>query len=258
MSEPLDPVTGLPVKEGPTDPVTGLPVVGPLNPFYRSPFAGTTVYTGETDKYKDYNVPLTPHGDMDEARAQNQSSWEQVRNGFGKAAVTFAGATAENTLGYAMGLGDFILSGFEDFDESMTQNPVGRFVDEANEYAREHLPNYYTKEEEANTGKVGNIFTANFLADKFLNGAAYSLGSIATMYLTGGTGLVSKGLLGAGKMSNAMAALKAARAVKSGKPIREAMQAGASLNRAKNAFGYLEGGAMMSIAESAVESRESW
>ena len=28
------------------------------------------------------------------------------------------------------------------------------------------------------------------------------------------------------------------------------MQAGASLNRAKNAFGYLEGGAMMSIAES--------
>ena len=97
----------------------------------------------------------------------------QVRNGFRKAAVTFAGATAENTLGYAMGLGDFILSGFEDFDESMTQNPVGRFVDEANEYAREHLPNYYTKEEEANTGKVGNIFTANFLADKFLNGAAY-------------------------------------------------------------------------------------
>ena len=230
--------------------------MGPLNPFYRSPLAGTTVYTGDSDKYKDYNVPLTPYGDIDEARAQNQSAWEQVRNGFGKAAVTAAGATAENTLGYAMGLGDFVLSGFEDFDESMTNNPVGRFVDEANEYAREHLPNYYTKEEEANTGKIGNIFTANFLADKFLNGAAYSLGSIASMYLTGGTGLVAKGLLGAGKMSNAMAALKAARAVKSGKPIREAMQAGASLNRAKNAFGYLEGGAMMSIAESAVESRE--
>ena len=89
-----------------------------------------------------------------------------------------------------MGLGDYVLSGFEDFQESMTNNPVGQFFDERNEMLREAYPNYATAEEEAKKGTLSSLVgegSVNFWADKFAGGAAYSLGSVATMMMTGGT-----------------------------------------------------------------------
>tara|TARA_Y100000816_G_scaffold94522_1_gene65613 strand:- start:7213 stop:18768 length:11556 start_codon:yes stop_codon:yes gene_type:complete len=260
MSEQLDPITGLPVKtKGPIDPVTGMPMESSRkdDSFYSNPMSGFTTYTGNIDEYTSRGVQLNPYADIDEVRARNQSKWDQAANGVLKGVATFGTAALENTVGYGLGMTDFILSGFEDFDESMTNNPVGKYItDPVNEYMQEEFPNYYTKKEEMEQGTLKGVFNVNFLADKFLNGAAYSLASVASLYATGGSGLFAKGLLGAGKMSNSMAALKAARAVKSGKPIREAMEAGARLNKAKNATGFLESGMMMSMAESGVEARE--
>ena len=44
-----------------------------------------------------HGVAYSPYADLEEARARNQSSWEQLGNGLYKAANTFAGAVSENT-----------------------------------------------------------------------------------------------------------------------------------------------------------------
>ena len=54
-----------------------------------------------------------------------------------------------------------------------------------NKYMQEELPNYYTQQEQ-NAQGLAALGYANFWADKAMNGLGYSLGSIATVYLTGG------------------------------------------------------------------------
>ena len=269
MAEEINPLTGLPYVQPKTDvnPLTGKPYMVTADPT-PSAFTGARTMTGSFDDYKGtYFSPETkvdPFTNIDEVRAQNQSNWDKWGNGLVKGGATFVGAVSENTLGYALGLADYALSGFEDFEESMTNNVVGQAFDEINEYARENLPNYQTAEERREQGTLASLGNANFWADTFLNGAAYSLGSIASAYLTGGVGVLG-GIgraVGAGaKISKGLAGYRAAKAIQNGvKPI-EALKQGAKLRATaragSKALGYLEGGAMMSIAESAVEARET-
>ena len=54
------------------------------------------------------------------------------------------------------------------------------------------MPNYYT-EEEQNMGLSGRTGQTNFWADKVANGFGYTIGSLATMYFTGGYGAIGLG-----------------------------------------------------------------
>ena len=271
----LNPLTGLPMATGaPSEqkdlnPLTGKPLAIRTRAQDRtSPLTGTL---GMPGSFEDYNgtffspaTPVSPFIDIDEQRARNQSTWDKWGNGLTKAGATFVGAVAENTVGYAFGLVDYIASGFEDFGESMTNNAVGRnFVDPLNNYARENLPNYQTREERAEQGTLAQLGNANFWADTFMNGAAYSLGSVASAYLTGGVGALSgigRAVGATSKISKGLAAYRASKAAQAGVPLREALKKGAKLragtSRLGKGLGYLEGGAMMSIGESAVEARE--
>ena len=213
----------------------------------------------DLQSYADYGVSLSPISDLDEARAQRQSTAEKWGNGLLKAGVTTVGAIAENTLGIVAGLGE-LASGGQYYD-----NAVGQTVDSANEWMREAFPNYYTKAEmNPDRSLWDSMGTANFWADKVANGLGYTLGSIATMYLTGGVGpimgianFLSKGgqLLSTasrlGRLSRAgkMGLL----AMKSGKTLDQASRA-AKLVRAGQV---MESGAMMSLAEASVEARET-
>ena len=275
----INPLTGLPYTvhgadgKKPTrnpnvNPLTGKPYTV-TNQNY-TPFKGTIGIPGD---YSDYDgswsglspaTNVNPFTNIDEQRARNQSTWDKWGNGIAKAGVTFVGAASENTVGYAMGLADYIASGFEDFDASMINNPVGQFFDKANDQMRESFPNFQTAQERAEQGTLGQLNNANFWSDTVLNGGAYSLGSIATMYLTGGVGLVTGGLKAAGvgaRVSKGLASYRAAKALQNGKGIAEALKVGRKMRtgaaRGSRALGYLEGGAMMSIAESAVEARET-
>lgn len=269
MAEEINPLTGLPYVQPKTDvnPLTGKPYMVTADPT-PSAFTGARTMTGSFDDYKGtYFSPETkvdPFTNIDEVRAQNQSNWDKWGNGLVKGGATFVGAVSENTLGYALGLADYALSGFEDFEESMTNNPVGQAFDEINEYARENLPNYQTAEERREQGTMASLGNANFWADTFLNGAAYSLGSIASAYLTGGVGVLGGvgRAAGAGqKISKGLAAYRAGKAIRSGTNLREAValrnKVRSTARAGSKALGYLEGGAMMSIAESAVEARET-
>ena len=71
---------------------------------------------------------------------------------------------------------------------------------------RENMPNYYTQEQQ-NMSTLSKLGTANFWADTFAGGIGYSLGSIGTMYLTGGLGAVGmldkagKAVIGANRLA---------------------------------------------------------
>ena len=263
----VNPLTGSPVIKSPT----GDPMVNPLtgsayttnkkslgvnrnmqfNVNLRDPLAS----------YGKYGATLSPYLDLDQERAMRQSTGEKWGRGLTKALVTTAGAVAENTLGMVVGIGEAAVNwdGTKFFD-----NSVGRKIDKINNYMQEVMPNYYTQQEQNAQGLAALGF-ANFWADKAANGLGYSLGSIATIYLTGGTGLIGgagKGLKMAGKAAGlgrySKAALAAARAVDTGADVANAVSKGAKISSGlKSAARAADIGMMMSWAESSVEARET-
>jgi len=216
--------------------------------------------------YIDYGVPLAPGYDWDEIRARNQGVGEKLGRGLVKMGVTTLGAVAENTVGIIAGLGSMASGG------TYADNAVGRVVDRTNEWFRENVPHYYTQAEMSPDISERPVLTsANFWTDKFLNGLGYSLGSIATAYLTGGTGLLSRGVtIGAAnllskaaigsKMAVTGQTLKniysASKMIQSGTKLTDAAMKYGRAASTLNAAGYLEMGMMMSLGESSVEARE--
>jgi hypothetical protein len=223
---------------------------------YREPIAN----------YIDYGVPLAAGYDWDEIRARNQGVGEKLGRGLVKMGVTAAGSAIESTIGFVAGLGSMASGG------TYADNAVGRTVDKTNEWFRENLPHYYTQAEMSPDRNIlDTIGTANFWTDKFANGLGYSLGSIATAYLTGGTGLMSKGItLGASNiLSRAAAGSKmaltgetlkniysASKMIQSGTKLADAATKYGRAATALNAASYLEMGVMMSLGEASVEARE--
>ena len=199
-------------------------------------------------RYTDYGVPLGQDLDWDEIRARNQSTAEQWGRGLAKAGVTTLGAVAENTLGVVAGIGELMTGG------SYYDNTVGLSVDKTNAWMQEWMPNYRTKEEQ-NMSTFQKLGTANFWGETVAGGIGYSVGSIATMWLTGGVGMLAKGISTGAK---ALGIYNASKAIINGTALGAKLAKGAGLaNRLKTAAMALEAGAMMSLAEASVESRET-
>ena len=194
------------------DPNTNLQADKEENPFYVDPTTEpvatsdlffdtvdfTDTYTDDISKYTKYGVGTTRMGDWNEERAQNQTTGEKWRRGIAKGIITTAGAIAENTLGVLAGIPTALFT-----DRPYYDNIVGRGVDKMNEWAREKMPNYYTQRER-DMGAFQRLGTANFWADKAMNGLGYSFGSIATMALTGGSGYLGLAgrAMGASRIAN--------------------------------------------------------
>lgn len=211
----------------------------------------TLPYKDDISKYTDYGVPLGRNLDWDEIRAQNQSTAEQWGRGLAKAGITFTGAFAENTIGVVAGLGSMLMG------DPYRDNFVGKLVDEANEWAREEMPNYYTQAQLEST----KVWSANFWADGVLNGLAYSAASLASVYATGGVGLV--GLAGnvaklTGLAAKSAQLYKTAKAITTGTKLANILHKGSKVGTgALNAFKMAEVGFYMGLAESSVEARET-
>ena len=210
----------------------------------------TNIYTDPLHKYTKYDVTPTRFIDWDETRAQNQSTGEKWLNGLTKAGVTTLGAIAENTLGVLFGLGELVSGG------AYYDNWVGHTVDGANEWMREAMPNYMTQAEREYT-TMQKLGTANFWADTVANGFGYSLGSLATMALTGGAGMLTRGATLAARGARAMNMYNTTKNIVNATKIGEKLAKGSRMAGFKNAVGTVEAGLMMSLAESSVEARET-
>jgi hypothetical protein len=228
----------------------------------------SNIYTDPIANYASYGVPLSPYADWTEIRAQNQGVGEKLGRGALKMLSTTGGAIVENTVGIIGGIGSMISGG------TYADNPVGRSVDNMNEWMSENLPHYYTKAElDPERSAISSLGSANFWTDKFANGLGYSLGSLATAWLTGGAGMLGRTANVAGKaLATAGRAGQVGKLVSTGEAMKniyaasKMMATGTKLTtdlakygniaRTLNAAKYLEVGAMMSLAESSVEARE--
>ena len=275
MAEELNPLTGLPYDGAATiDTTSG--EAKEINPLTKEAYAeppkitlgSSTGYdqsvlmstdyldkTRDIDKFAKYNVPRGQLLDWEEIRAMNQSTADKWGNGIAKAGVTTIGAVAENTLGIIFGLGELAFGSGDYYD-----NTIGKTVDKTNEWMRENMPNYLTSEEQ-NMSTFEKLGTANFWADTVANGLGYSIGSIATMYVTGGLGPIS-GLARAGKAalgaSRTAALYNASKAIVNGTKLGTQLAKGASFGAKFARHGQvLETGLMMSLAEGSVEARET-
>jgi len=278
----IDPTINLPVsKKSDGNPLNDPKWIDPNTPLVFGPGSGRIISSSAAHRikdlsYKTWNPELNEYEDVSkfskygvmfseygpswqEQRARGQSTGEKWNHGLKKAAVTTGGAVVENTLGIIAGLGS-LASGGQYHD-----NEIGRMVDGWNEWARSEMPNYYTQKER-DMGLYETLGTANFWADKVANGFGYTIGSLATAYFTGGYGLIglgAKGLNIASKVNVISKAnkihklYKTAQGTKRGKKLLDMYSKVNGGQKLKNGLLTLEAGAMMSLAESSVEARET-
>lgn len=118
-------------------------------------------------------------------RAENQWAIAKVSAGLTKGAV-LAGTTFLNgTLGLVYGIGTAINEGKW---SGLWDNDFSNTMDEFNQWSEKELPNYYTQDEIDNPMTLRNIFSANFLGDKFIKNIGFTVGA----FYSGG--VYSKGL----------------------------------------------------------------
>ena len=269
-NQSLDPLTGLLPKPKATDPLGALLPEGAVA--YRPKDRGAqtqglfgAVSTGDFSNYSDYGLDVSAQTrDYEELRAQRQGNWEKYGRGFTKLGVT-AGASFVNTFTGMAGLVDYVTDTSKSFSEKSLaayEAKHARAIDteEWRESVRKAMPHYYTREEIANKGTLDGIWTANFLSDKVFDGVGFFLGTAASMYATGGLGVVGR----AGqalKLSRSLAAYRTGKVLASGTSTAKSLSTYSNAKRWASKVGgaaaYMEGAFYSSLGEAALEGRET-
>ena len=118
-----------------------------------------------------------PFTDFEEMAAQQQSSFDQFKNGIGKMVGLGATSFISGTAGLAYGIGS--AASTLKFS-NLYNNPVTQLMDQAQAGMEDYLPNYYKKsEQDSEWWSPDNWYTANFWGDKVFKNIGYGLGSIA-------------------------------------------------------------------------------
>lgn len=144
-----------------------------------SPLARTNTPWGES-MWDNRNANQASFENLGDIRAENQPWYAQIGAGVAKGAVlagtTFLDGTAGTIFGALNAVDKGKFSAFWD-------NDFGKAMSSINEWADQYLPNYRTKEEELNDDNgewYKNIFTANWLGDKFIKNLGFTIGAFAT------------------------------------------------------------------------------
>lgn len=132
---------------------------------------------------------------MQNNRAENQSWYAKVGAGLAKGAVLALTTFLDGTIGLVTG-------GIKAIDEgrwsALWDNDFSKTMQAFNQWAEEVMPNYYSTKEE-DTPWYENIFTANFLGDKFLKNLGFTIGA----FYSGG--IEAAGIKGLGALAKGFA-----------------------------------------------------
>lgn len=179
-------------------------------------YHGQPIYTAERpenlkkserdDTWISYNDALH----TEDRRARQQSGAEQLVNGIAKGVVIAGTTFVDGIVGTAAGIVNLAYEAANGNVErpadalfAFIDNPISRNLQKVNEWAEKVMPNYYTEEQRnAHWYEPVNLFSANFVGDKFLKNTGFMIGAAYS------------GRVNAGMMSKAIAKRSARNAFK--------------------------------------------
>ena len=111
--------------------------------------------------------------ELGDIRANNQPWYAQIGAGLAKGAILAGTTFLDGTVGLVLGAGTAI---GEDRWSGLWDNDFSKAMQSVNEWSEQALPNYYTRAEQEQPW-YENIFTANFLGDKFIKNLGFTVGA---------------------------------------------------------------------------------
>lgn len=111
---------------------------------------------------------------LQDYRANAQPWYAKIGAGLAKGTILAGTTFLDGTIGLLVGGAEALKRG--DWS-GLWDNDFSRAMQSVNEWSEEALPNYYTQEEQ-NSPWYENIFTANFLGDKFIKNLGFSVGAL--------------------------------------------------------------------------------
>lgn len=111
--------------------------------------------------------------ELGDIRAENQPWYAQIGAGLAKGAILAGTTFLDGTVGLIFGAGTAI---GEDRWSGLWDNDFSKAMQSVNDLSEQALPNYYTREEQEQPW-YENIFTANFLGDKFIKNLGFTVGA---------------------------------------------------------------------------------
>lgn len=131
-------------------------------------------FVGVGDSMYDEGITsMTQLDNLANTRDELQPWYAQIGAGLAKGAVLAGTTFADGILGTIVGLGNAAATGtFSGFWD----NPFSNAMQQVNEWSESALPNYYTDAEQ-NDPWYENIFSANFIGDKFLKNLGFAVGA---------------------------------------------------------------------------------
>jgi hypothetical protein len=131
-------------------------------------------FVGVNDSMYDEDITsMTQLDNLANTRGEMQPWYAQIGAGLAKGAVLAGTTFADGIIGTIVGLGNAAATGtFSGFWD----NPFSNAMQQVNEWSESVLPNYYT-DAEKNDPWYENIFSANFIGDKFLKNLGFAVGA---------------------------------------------------------------------------------
>lgn len=153
----------------------------------KSPLAGTGTSWGES-MWDNKIANQASFENLGYIRAENQPWYAQIGAGLAKGAILAGTTFLDGTLGLLFGAGTAIS---EDRWSGLWDNDFSKAMQSVNEWSEQALPNYYTREEQEQPW-YENIFTANFLGDKFIKNLGFTVGAFYSGGVAAAAGLKAK------------------------------------------------------------------
>ena len=138
----------------------------------QSSLEGTATPWGES-MFDEPTATEAQFQELGDIRAENQPWYAQIGAGLAKGAILAGTTFLDGTVGLIFGAGTAI---GEDRWSGLWDNDFSKAMQSVNEWSEQALPNYYTKAEQEQPW-YENIFTANFLGDKFIKNLGFTVGA---------------------------------------------------------------------------------
>lgn len=208
-------------------------------------------YLGKS-KYDPAISSFAQFDNYQDIRANNQSGWAKVGAGLAKGVITTGTTFVSGVAGLTTGLVQGVVNAAEggSFWEGLWNNETMKSMNYISKKAEELLPNYYTRFEQEHPLALDNIFSWNFLGDKFIKNLGFTIGAFysgqALSTVTSSLGKLAGGAFKLGKTVT--------------KGLRGATLLASDLEKAANvgnAYSALIGATLSAVNEGSIEALNS-